>query len=878
MAGESAILQHLEAGGTVVTATRRQARLLRRRHEAAQRRAGRRVWRSADVLPLEAWLERCWLEAADAGAPHLLGVAEANWRWRRQVRSHVEGTLIEERDLAGAARAAWVSLLAHGGRTGDLVGTALTREQQAFLEWATAVEADLAAHGWLDPALLPAALADRAGRFAARARLLFVGFLRPTPQLRSLAEAVARGGGQASFHEAGAQAGRCARLAAEHPQDELEAILDWLATVLAQHPEACVGVVVPDLAARRGALQRAFDSALQPSLELPGGLERDRRVDFAGGPPLSGYRVAGDALACLSPGPLTAGEASRLLRSPYLGDPAEGEARLRFDLGLRAKGVYAWDADRLLREARAAGCPSIAAGLGARAELVREPARRLPSEWASVFGSVLKAWGWPARRPLASDEFQAAERFREVLSSLAALDRVTPALTASEARLELAQSCGAPFQPERGDAQVLLYDAFEAPGVALDGLWVGGVTASAWPRSPAPDPFLPAAIQRRLGMPGATAEAAREEALAVTGAWMRTAAEVVFSWPLRQDDAEAEPSRLLPAGLPAHDRRARAPSRERRMLQQAEREPLAGDEAPPLDPGRARGGARMLELQSKCPFRAFAELRLGARPLEEPGPGVDRRVRGTVLHAALERAWRELGGSAGLAALDAAGRQDLVRRCVAAAMASTIPEEARSAAAGLEAEWQAAALHAALEADAARGEFEVDALERPVEAVLAGLPLRLRIDRVDRTPAGLVVIDYKTGEARISQWRSARPDAPQLPLYAALSGREVAAVAFASVRASGASYRGVGEQAAGLPGLTAAERFRVADAEEAGLSWAELRARWSAWLARLAEQHRAGVAEVDPKQPQTCRLCHLGTLCRVDRHAAGEEDEEGTDG
>ena len=39
---------------------------------------------------------------------------------------------------------------------------------------------------------------------------------------------------------------------------------------------------------------------------------------------------------------------------------------------------------------------------------------------------------------------------------------------------------------------------------------------------------------------------------------------------------------------------------------------------PPLTTAEeGRGGARLLELQSACPFRAQAELRLGARPLEE---------------------------------------------------------------------------------------------------------------------------------------------------------------------------------------------------------------------------------------------------------------------
>ncbi len=880
MTTDDPLLRHLDTAGTVVTATRRQARLLRRRHEAAQRRAGRRVWRSADVVPLETWLERCWLEAADDGDTlQLLSSAEAVWPWRRQLRRQAEGGLLEERDLGGAARAAWISLRLHGGRVSDLGSDLLTRDQQAFRDWALAVEAYLDGQGWLDPGLLPIALAERVGRFAPRHRVLLAGFDRATSALERLIEAIAAAGGSAAFAPRPAVTRTVARHAAEHPDDELEAVLDWLALRLTESPEALFGVVMPDLAARRGGVARAFDAALQPGLELPGRLERDRIVDFAGGPALASAQVVGDALACLQPTPMPElRQVSRWLRSRYLGAPGELEARLRLDLVLRRRGLSRLSWSALENEARAAGCVVLAAALTASAELWRGPARRRASSWASAFGSLLQAWGWPAPTPLASDEFQCAERFRESLARLAGLDRVTQSLTADEARAELDEFCAAPFQPERGDARVLVYDSLEAPGLPLDGLWVSGVTASAWPRSPSPDPFLPLALQRRLALPGATAEACRDEAMATTAAWLGSAAEVVFSWPLRHDDADAEASRLIPADLTLHERRARSLDRARVMAGHSLREEITNDRAPALDPARARGGARILELQAQCPFRAFAELRLGACELDEPMPGVDRRVRGLALHAALELAWRELGDSAALQSLEISGRVALARRCVAAALAQELPPGIPPRLERLEAEWQEAAVAALLATDAGREPFEAVALEQPLETAFAGLPLRLRVDRIDRTASGLVLIDYKTGTPRPGQWRGARPEAPQLPLYAVMTQGHVAGIAFVAVGARDARYLALGAPDAGLPGLTPAERFRIAEDIEPGLDWPEIKARWAAWLARLAEQHRLGHAAVDPKQPQTCRLCHLETLCRVDRRALQQDEEEGEHG
>jgi len=52
-----------------------------------------------------------------------------------------------------------------------------------------------------------------------------------------------------------------------------------------------------------------------------------------------------------------------------------------------------------------------------------------------------------------------------------------------------------------------------------------------------------------------------------------------------------------------------------------------------------RGGVRPLTLQAECGFHAYGEMRLHARELEDPAPGIDRRTRGQILHKALELLW-----------------------------------------------------------------------------------------------------------------------------------------------------------------------------------------------------------------------------------------------
>ena len=43
----------------------------------------------------------------------------------------------------------------------------------------------------------------------------------------------------------------------------------------------------------------------------------------------------------------------------------------------------------------------------------------------------------------------------------------------------------------------------------------------------------------------------------------------------------------------------------------------------------------------------------------------------------------------------------------------------------------------------------------------------------------------------------------------------------------------------------------------------------SHWLTTLAEAFQAGEAAVDPRDAQTCRYCHLTTLCRRHELAPG---------
>jgi len=874
------VIAHLESGGCLLTQNLRQARILRRLHDSAQIAAGRSVWPSAQVLPLETWLMQQWRDAGAASPelPQLLPTVALRWLWRRQAAAGAPG-LVDPGELGARARTSWLHLREHGGSLDDLTRFPLTRDQQAFIAWARGAEQELHECNAGDPSDLARLLVASGALPAPGAPLMFAGFRRWTPSQSALVAALAAKGWSVTRLEPPGAAGPIRRLEAPDPESERSAMLDWARLRLESQPQGLHALIVPDLAANRGAISRALEAALQPDLELPGSARRERMFDLAGGHPLSAQPVAGTALAALA---CSIGEfdwtlASRLLRSPHLaGSRPEQEARIRLDLQLRnAQGLPRATVRAIATRAAACGAPQFAALLEAGAGSLAGPARRGAAAWAECFGACLAAWGWPGDIVLDSDEFQAAKHLRESLRELAMLGIVATDLGARAALDELSGLAAAPFQPESGEPSVFVLDSYEDPGVQFDSLWVSGLTAAAWPRPVAVDPLLPIEIQRRLGMPCVTADDCVAEARAIIGSWRARAGELVLSWPRRENDTDVDGTPLAPPEALPLEPQAPWVTRERLVFAAATLEALPDDAVPPLEGGAVHGGARVLELQSHCPFRAFAELRLCALPLEEPQAGFDRRLRGIVLHRALQRVWADLGSQQALLRLDAADCDRKIAAAIERSMVEVLPAEAGPRSVALERDWQLRAIGHLLALERARPAFTVVETERALNGRIGGLELGLRVDRVDRVGDELVVIDYKSGSVKRSQWRGARMDAPQLPLYAVLHPGHPAGIAIAAITAEHADFFGVSGVDGMIDGLQPAAQFKLTEDGERGFEWTVVKEHWYAWLERLAREHAAGHAAVDPKLAvDTCRFCHLGALCRVAVAESGEDGAE----
>jgi probable DNA repair protein len=431
-------------------------------------------------------------------------------------------------------------------------------------------------------------------------------------------------------------------------------------------------------------------------------------------------------------------------------------------------------------------------------------------------------------------------------------------------------------------------DDEEAIGAVFDCLWVCGMTDE-WPRRSRPNPYLPIALQRAAGVPGLTTSEQHASATAAIARFTASAPQVILSWPRQDREQEFRPNRLLLAFDAANPAEVCGPaaatcaSIERGTVLEYLDDHLAPAADPALLPHR---GTEVLKYQAHCPFRAFAELRLGARKLESPQLGLDRRVRGGLVEVALEEFWNQVRDSVNLSDL-LSKRQvaDIIDASIDKAFAHHWPEVESAwgeRLRGLERQRLRALLENWCEMETDRAPFDVmlDEQQKKIEVQLGPVKMSARIDRVDRVRGGgFVVVDYKSGRTPPNprDWDSDRPEEPQIPVYVVHQldqGREVDGLAFAHVSSAKPAWRGYGRTKAVL-GLASDNLKRYLNGESFD---AHVR-RWRPTLERLAGEFAAGEAAVDPKHPptgstSTCDRCHLHALCRVAEVSFAATDDE----
>ncbi|HZO00181.1 MAG TPA: hypothetical protein VFB93_03190, partial [Burkholderiales bacterium] len=602
---------------TVVTPNRRLAQDLQREFDAHQIAKGLTVWEAPDLLPVGAFVERLWEDAlySDLGEklPLLLTPAQEQHLWQEIVKDF--DFLLKE-GAAHQCREAW--RLVHQWRIGAGPGN---EDSLAFSKWSKDYERRT--RGEIDAARLPDLMAQHLGKLKKPKLLVAYAFDVMPPQTTEFLEKFELASCTPdSIH------GECARASFLSAKHEIEAAAKWARARL-EEGKTRIGVVIPELSQHRSQVVRVFSRVMQPGYNLPAQAGTPLPFNVSLGKPLSSFPLVHFALDLLELAfqSVEFSRASHLVRSPFLGH-ADSELARRgaLDAKLRKDSDDTLNLGNLIALAEPA--PLLRKALEKVFEITRTRPES-PAEWARHFSALLDAAGFPGERALDSDEFQTRAKWHEALSELSKLERLAQSFSFAQALSFLKRYCADTlFQPESPDAPIQILGVLESAGLRFDCLWVSGLTDEAWPLDARPNPFIPIAAQKKAGIPQASAEASAVFDKFLTEQWKHAAAEVVFSYPLKEEDRDFAPSPLIldvaekPVAIPD------LPRYRDLIFQSRQMESFADSKAPPVPPGKVRGGTRVLADQAACPFRAFAKWRLGAEPLEEPAAGLDPRDRG----------------------------------------------------------------------------------------------------------------------------------------------------------------------------------------------------------------------------------------------------------
>ena len=470
----------------MLTPTAEHAALLYDAIERAHREAGDLVWSTPRIREFGSWLReqhaRRQLVFA-SGAEGVNGIAtlrglndiEERELWREVVRESPQADAFLE--PSGAALAA---------RRARAVMSAYAIPLTALADQAS------------DEAL---ALADWIRRFDRRCRDLgcvaneaLLGSFQRTPEPCTWIESpswqpVARRwlqthAGAALVHATRREAPASIRvLEADGAAAEIAALAEWAARGLRSASPMRAWICVPDLLSRRDELIDAFDAALAP--------QRYALADSGGRPAYASMRACARRSSCWRSRPASCRSSASVPACvrPSIRGPCSRPA-------VQPRSMCCCGAGRRASRACRRGSRSRS---GSRAS---NPLSRWVPTWVAAF----EAGPWCHRARWASGEYQAADRLRELLSTLASGDGLYGRRSRPSAeRLLAAAARDTSFQAQTGIPPIWVSGALVDPWLDFDALWITGLSADRWPPPAEPVPLLPIALQRQFGVLAASA-------------------------------------------------------------------------------------------------------------------------------------------------------------------------------------------------------------------------------------------------------------------------------------------------------------------------------------------------------------------------------------
>ncbi len=318
-----------------------------------------------------------------------------------------------------------------------------------------------------------------------------------------------------------------------------------------------------------------------------------------------------------------------------------------------------------------------------------------------------------------------------------------------------------PTEPSLVHPNVAIWGTLEARVQGADFVVLGGLNETVWPVQETPDIWLSREMRLKLGM------LPPERRIGLAAHDFQQAAfapEVLFTRSLRDVDAQTTPSRWLLrltnllAGIDKDEKALKKMKRRGQKFSDYARQievPKEGEQqagalrpSPKLPDRKALSNLSVTDVKTliKNPYAIYAKRALGLKKLDPVGRDEDARDRGTMLHSVVEEFTRKDNDWT---------ETDLKLDGAKDRFLETLDEvlSGHPASASNKSLWRSAVLRVVdwfLEGEVARRKSGTNVgLEAKGEYTYPelGITLRTVVDRIDQSPTGYRIYDYKAGKA-----------------------------------------------------------------------------------------------------------------------------------
>lgn len=843
-------LPHDLTDALILTAAPEQADFLQQDYASQRLASGLKHWRTLEIYSLSTWLRLSWQQLSEqciGQFPFLLTDMQANLLWRQILSQNDAGIVYQIESLANLAKEAWNLLRTYSA---DIHRYPLPDNATRWLIWRDQYVqlcqdkrcCDLV--GWVS--IYHQFLNSTSAIFPSVNRIILYGFTDLLPLYQQLFIAL-MSHIKVDVFQPQSQMHTCGQVEFSEVNEEIHAMIAWVKQRM--KPNQRIACVAPNLRQVWPKIRQSLRDRFPQELPL---FSLSQTKSLTSIPMINHGLVV---LNCLKKN-IASMDYQTLLRSSFMGG-YEREMVGRAHLITRIKALQAERFTLTTLKTYSASCPDWFNRVSKLPQVFYD--KRTPSAWAAEFNESLTTMGWPGEGTLTLLEQAAFEAWQEVLLELAAQQFLYEELTLSCALGLLKNLVIAwRFVPDKMVHAPLHFLPLNAlPGLSFDAVWIMGLQEDTLPPPPRVQPFLPLPLQKDFHFPQATADEAYKTGVKLFSMIQSTAPEIVMSTSTARNGESVFKSPLL-TDLPTLTLSLDTfLSVNEQIFKARDAESWVEDRgAPVMMQESLRGGYAIFKDQALCPFRAYAKHRLNAVNEEEAQFGFSPKEKGILLHQALESIWACIPSHAQLETLSESDLQGLIEAGIAKALTSG-GNFRSTVMLDLERMRMRTLLKRWFALEKKRDPFEVIAREHVIEGEFAGLPLSLRVDRIDKVgELSFYILDYKTGYHSPNVWFDERPEEPQLPLYGLMSDLPVSGLIVAQLSADKLGFKGVVAHSAGVPGAQPLAKYTPSD-------WATQLETWRKDLTELALAFKMGVAQVNPKSPQVCTRCDLQLLCRA---------------